>query len=231
MAVTASPNIVTNGLILMLDAGNDKSYRRTGTVWRDMIGTNNGTLTNGPTFSQSNTGIITFDGTDDYVVTTTNLGISGAASRTMECWFYPKNTSSKNIMGYGSAASGTMFDVLVGVFNSPYYQAIVHYYGANNDTISTLPSRNTLTQNAWNHVVATYDGTTVSVYTNGTLSNSKAATLNTTNSTFLVGKGQYNYAPYDFINADCSLCRVYNRALTANQILQNFDTTKGRFGY
>ena len=67
MALHHSPRIVTNGLVLCLDAGSRKSYGGTGNVWRDLAGSNNGTLTNGPTFSSANGGSIAFDGTNDYV--------------------------------------------------------------------------------------------------------------------------------------------------------------------
>ena len=62
MALQYSPRIVTNGLVLCLDAGSRKSYGGTGNVWRDLAGSNNGTLTNGPTFSNANAGSIVFDG-------------------------------------------------------------------------------------------------------------------------------------------------------------------------
>jgi len=63
-----SPKIVTDGLVLALDAGNTKSYPGSGTTWFDRSGNaRNGTLTNGPTFSSANGGSIVFDGVDDYV--------------------------------------------------------------------------------------------------------------------------------------------------------------------
>ena len=68
MAFIHSPQIVTSGLVLSLDAGNTKSYPGTGTTWFDKSGnTYNGTLTNGPTFNTANLGSIVFDGVDDYV--------------------------------------------------------------------------------------------------------------------------------------------------------------------
>ena len=69
-------NIVTNGLILNLDAGNYKSYPGTGTIWTDLTSTYAGTLTNGPIYNSSNAGSIVFDGTNDYVVTTTPIDVS-----------------------------------------------------------------------------------------------------------------------------------------------------------
>ena len=67
----ANGKIVTNGLVLSLDAADRNSYPGTGTTWRDMSGNgNNGTLTDGPTFNSNNGGSIVFDGTNDYVALT-----------------------------------------------------------------------------------------------------------------------------------------------------------------
>ena len=68
MAFNYSPNIITDGLVLYLDAANTKSYPGSGTTWRDLSKSQlNGTLTNGPTFNSANGGSIVFDGTNDYV--------------------------------------------------------------------------------------------------------------------------------------------------------------------
>ena len=68
MAFSFSPRIVTDGLVLYLDAANQRSYPGSGTTWSDISrGGNNGTLVNGPTFDPGNGGSIVFDGVDDYV--------------------------------------------------------------------------------------------------------------------------------------------------------------------
>ena len=67
MAFNYSPKIVTDGLVFAVDAANKKSYPGSGTTWTDLAGSNDGTLTNGPTFDSGDGGSIVFDGTDDYV--------------------------------------------------------------------------------------------------------------------------------------------------------------------
>jgi hypothetical protein len=76
--------IVTNGLVLYVDAGNNNSYPESGTTWTDLIGGNNGTLTNGPTYNSGNGGYIDLDGSNDLV----NFGNTGIEIRCMNCWFY-----------------------------------------------------------------------------------------------------------------------------------------------
>ena len=67
MGLTHSPRIVTDGLVFCVDPANARSYPGTGTTLTDLKGSNNGTLTNGPTFSSDNRGVFTLDGTDDYI--------------------------------------------------------------------------------------------------------------------------------------------------------------------
>ena len=68
MAFSYSPKIVTDGLVFAVDAANKKSYPGSGTTWTDLAGSNDGTLTNGPTFDSGNGGSIVFDGSDDYIL-------------------------------------------------------------------------------------------------------------------------------------------------------------------
>jgi hypothetical protein len=85
MALQHSPRIVTDGLVLCLDAANPKSYPGSGITWGDVSGQNHtGTLTFGPSYSVSNGGTISFDGSNDYVSTTFNTAL---ADFTICCWF------------------------------------------------------------------------------------------------------------------------------------------------
>ena len=98
MASSMGPaKMVTDGLVLHLDAGNNKSYHGSGTVWTDLSQTAiTGSLTNGPTYVSTNNGLIRFDGTNDYVdLGNTNVGIlTGSSAMTLETWFYPTNYSA-----------------------------------------------------------------------------------------------------------------------------------------
>jgi hypothetical protein len=67
MGIYRGPNIVTDGLVFAVDAGSERSYPGTGTTVTDLVGLNNGTLTNGVTYQSANGGVFDFDGTDDYI--------------------------------------------------------------------------------------------------------------------------------------------------------------------
>ena len=101
MAFIHSPKIITDGLVLALDAGNTKSYPGSGTVWTDLSGNNNtGTLTNGPTFNAANGGSIVFDGTNDYV--TLPISTTSGQALTYFGWLYSTESTSiyKNFVAY-----------------------------------------------------------------------------------------------------------------------------------
>ena len=115
MAINAGPDMIEDGLVLCLDAANINSYPKSGTTWSDLAGSNNGTLTNGPTFSGDNGGSLVFDGTDDYVELSslsTSLFSDGNAS--LFC-FLKSYTSSANysldsgIFGFGSNGSNNHY--------------------------------------------------------------------------------------------------------------------------
>jgi hypothetical protein len=94
----ANGKIVTNGLVLCLDAADRTSYLGSGTTWFDLAGSNNGTLTNGPTFNSTNGGSIVFDGVDDYAVSNNFTSI---ATSIWSCVMFLKAvTSSVAVEGY-----------------------------------------------------------------------------------------------------------------------------------
>ena len=95
MSTIGGANIVSDGLVLCLDAANRKSYVNGSTVWRDLSGNNNsGSLVNGPTFSSANGGSIVFDGTNDYVQIGSNLLPSGNSSHTVFSWVNKKTDNT-----------------------------------------------------------------------------------------------------------------------------------------
>ena len=229
------PRIVTDGLIACLDAANTKSYPRSGTVWRDISGNGrNGTLTNGPTFSAANGGSIIFDGVDDFVECgnfADNLG-----EMTISAWFNVTNTWS----GYTTIASkissfldgaGWGFTFIsgakLGFFTQQAGGASYRFFNTNDD----------LSTNVWTHGAATLTGGvngTIQIYVNGiarTLQNQSVGTVtNTSTATpFRIGYWANQSGVSRYFGGNIANVSIYNRALSPNEILQNYNATKGRF--
>ena len=226
MAISAGPSVVEDGLVLCLDAANKLSYAGAGNTWADLVGGNNGVLTNGPTFSEEGGGSVVFDGSNDYLESGSNIEITGNSPRTFECWAYVDNSSSKNVMGGGTESTGKLFDTIIWT-NGGYLRVIGHYYGIGFDTIASLPNRNTINLDQWNQIVHLYDGSDAYIYTNGEFSNSKTLNLDTGNNKVRMFKGFYS--PYDHLGGKGSVMRVYNKALTQQEIKQNYKALRGRF--
>jgi hypothetical protein len=226
MASKSGPDIIEDGLVLCLDAASKRSYPGTGTAWTDLTGSNNGTLTNGPTFDSDNGGSIVFDGTNDYLESSSNIGITGISPRTFECWVYVDNYASANVMGGGTASGGQLFDTIIWI-GGGYLRVVGHYYGAGLDTIPSLPNRNTINLDQWNHIVHLYDGSDAYLYTNGEFSNSKTLSLNTGNNKIRMARGFHS--AYDYFGGKGGVMRVYNKTFTADEIRRNYLSTKERF--
>ena len=219
MGAAGGPNIVEDGLVLALDAANAKSYPGSGTTWTDLTSnSNDGTLTNGPTFDSGNGGTLVFDGSNDYVGTTYN-GITGTASRTISVWFYPDISQNKEVLGYGAQVSKQMWDVLL--YNG---KVGIHLYS------SGAEAGVNYTVGAWQCVTFTYTHPTITSYMNGTLGTTAThSDINTGAGALKIGTGRYT-ANYNYFDGKIGHVSMYNRALSASEVLQNYNALKRRFG-
>ena len=225
------PQIVTSGLVLLLDAGDQASYPGSGTTWTDLSGNgNNGTLTSGPTYSSADGGSLVFDGTDDYVIdsSTTNIPV-GSSSRTIEFWVYPKGDTNVFVVnGTGGAGTGNqIYSVQFYNISGTRYLFSDAVNAGNNLTISgaQLP-----TLNVWNHIVFGNSGQDYFYYINGVLQKSGTfpANLNTVGQKYLIGR-RTDYAS-NTMNANMARVSIYNRALSGAEITQNFDALRSIYG-
>lgn len=227
MSFNYSPKIVTNGLVLCLDAANNKSYVSGSTTWTDLSpNQNTGTLTNGPTFSSTNGGAIVFDGTNDYVDCGTNLSFT-TTGFSICAWVYPTSATSYRTVfnkGNGTTAAGSQYELLSSFNGSNKFQFDVFIGGARTDTAS--PS--TYALNKWYYVCGTRSGSLNTLYENGVSTNTVtiAGTLNTTANTTKIGIAG-STLPF---SGNIAIAQIYNRALSASEILQNYNATKIRFG-
>ena len=208
--------IVTSGLTLLLDAGFTPSYPKSGTAWTDLsFSGNNATLYNGPTYNSSNGGSIVFDGTNDFCLAGTGLAITG--NLTVAAWVRPSSfTNLGNIVSKSSNLGYRMRFQSDGSF----------WMYANANTI-TSPS--TYSINNWFHTVGVFSSSGLRMYINGSLvqSNGTAFSPSYSAGSFIVGGFSSTQELFQGRIANVS---VYNRALSATEVLQNFNAQKARFG-
>lgn len=259
MASSIAPNIVTDGLVLYLDAANTKSYPGSGTTWFDISGNNrNFTLTNSPTFSTLGGGSFRFDGTDDYA--TLNIASDNPmkienfiyANHTYEVWFYLTTFNASFIDNT---------EVIQSLITWPGYHNGVFFYRA-----STTSSVSIITNHLWNsatsntfqteivltgsnattvttgswycvHDIINYSTTQSFTYINGININTRnqvptssmtSAQGNPVNTINLAAARITSNYKWLLQNGNISCVKLYNKALNAQEVLQNYNSQKTR---
>lgn len=215
MAGNVAPNIIDSGLVLYLDAANTKSYPTTGTTWTDLSkNINNSILTNGPIFNSSNIGNIIFDGIDDYCLTP----LTGN----------PTYFSFECVVKFNSLLG---IQVVVGKFTGvgqDYWLGL----SSGNFVFSTNGSilNSNLSANSNNIYIITciLSLTSKDIYVNGVLTNSASPTTSSPNGNLVLA----DFGLFGLYPASINLYsfKFYDRALTATEVLQNYNSTKARFG-
>lgn len=225
MSVNAGPDTVESGLVFTLDAANSKSYPGSGTTWTDISGGGNiGTLAGGPTFSTTLGGIISFDGSNDIVTIPNNVSLD-TQTPTVEVWVRT-NATNQNGFWFEKGAVNTQYALFQ---EGGLIQWRMYIGGITQLSTTTAVYMNT---SNWYQVVGTFTSGSRKLYINGVLvsSDTQTGTISTNSGGMSLGAygGATGTNAY-FYNGSLAICRVYNRVLSAAEILQNFNATRGRF--
>jgi len=217
-------NIVTNGLVLNLDAANPRSYPQpyNGTTWTDLSGNgNNGTLVNGVAYTGSNGGALVFEGISDYVSISYSPTLNFTTGFSCDFWVYSNSGGSPMFIHQQNGSTVGGFEIYSTSNNRIYFNK--------NANITLVVSDVSFIRNAWTYVTCTADGTTASIYVNSTNVKSASATL-PDNVNGILRIGDWVGSSVYQLNGKMSTMRLYNRALTPSEVLQNFNATRARFG-
>ena len=219
MAVYSGPEIVNNGLILHLDAANLRSYSGSGTAWNDLSKNgNNSTLNN----STSNSGIFSLDATNDWI-DCGNASIFSPSLLTASIMVKCSSFSTRpHLFGRGSGTSGNFYMVVETNSVFRFYNDIgANWTIAANTTAFPL--------NTWTYVTVTHDGSFSRIYYNGIqrVETARVGTLrNWQSNTLQIGSIS---SGTNLINGSVAFAQLYNRALSATEIKQNFEAIRGRY--
>ena len=212
--------IPTNGLTLYVDAGLNLSYSGSGTQWYDLSGNNNtGTLQNSPTYSSSDGGVLTFNGSQYISFSSpTNIPI-GNSNYTISVWFNPNSLGSNGLVGWGNWGSGNQVNAFrLGSSN------LLNYWWGNDLAASASISTNT-----WYNAIARFDGTNRQIWVNNVMigQDNPGSSHNVPNADNMK-IGTTNNGEY--FNGKISNVEIYNRSLSDSEIGIIFDNLKSRFG-
>jgi hypothetical protein len=230
---TKSYDIITTGLVMHLDAGNATSYPGTGTNWMDLSGNgNHGSLQNGVTYNSANNGSLVFDGANDYFVTDANLDLSDTDKLTIQLILKTTASASERMIMEHSVNwnSNNSFGTLAR--SSGNMQFTDHNQGYN---VSNTPE--TITDNNWHHYSITSDrslGATNQnlIYIDGNASSVENIYINDNSGNYsnlplyISSRAGTNY----FFNGNIAQVLIYKRVLTAEEIQQNFNAVKLKYG-
>jgi hypothetical protein len=236
MASKGGPDIIENGLTLFLDASNIRSYPGSGTTWLDLSGNGNtGTLTNGPTFNAGNMGRIVFDGVDDYVGIPHNSILAPTSQISYGAWAFLSNWNITNNLRLLSKTQSGGYNIGLNeaTIGDGNFGGIIYLGGSYRQAKVT---RSTISS-GWHYIIMTCDGRYFKLYIDGvnvnTYDHGLVATISYAfNNRFLIGAepGETTEVDGSYWSGNISQVQVYNRSLSAAEVLQNYNATKSRFG-
>jgi len=237
MSLNHSPSIVTDGLVLCLDAANQRSYPKSGTTWSDLAGANNGTLTNmdAANFSSDNGGSLSFDGSDDWVTLGSNSLTAGDSAFSAWGWINTGSSSRQLFFGLDdqnhldlNAHNTTGRNLSFHSFNRFVLHAPVNNLDLNVPQFV-----------CWTHAGGTVNETNSKMYINGQLLSGYSYSYSDQITSFNINTSQSNtisrssahnsYSGANRLSGGVYSVSIYNRAITGDEIRQNYEATIGRY--
>lgn len=233
MALAHSPRIVTDGLLFAFDAGNTKSYLGSGFKCNDLIGSNNGTKY-GPTFSSDDGGSFSFDGGNDYIDFPNDLSTGTGVS--LSFWVNPALDSNRNtFISSGGAGVAVGFAFFANTVDTTD-RKLIFKVGNGTSGDSLLSSSNVVLDNVWQNFAVTCVRSTGAcvLYKNGSSIASSTLSItdwvmNITDAGFHIGSFVAPQPNSWYYSGKLSIAKVYNKGLTAAEVLQNYNAFKGRY--
>ena len=222
------PPVNDSSLVLNLDAGSRASYAGVGTTWYDLSGNNlNGTLINGPTFA--GTGVsssIVFDRTNDHILISDNSLLNTFSAMTLEVIVKYTTTNDQIFVqkvNYSGGGGYTLELFSSGIAAFCYGSGGSSYL---NVSVSSYPANNIY------HMLFTLSGNTQTLYINGVsvATNSGGSIPSISGTVMKIGDRTGTYATSSYLGGNMYLTKFYNRALTAAEVLQNFNAYRTRYG-
>jgi hypothetical protein len=234
MGISAGPSGVSDGLVFQLDAANLRSYSGSGNTANGLISGIGGTLVNGTGFSSTNNGSFFFDGTNDYIeVSNSNLLTFGTNPFTIDFWLYSTYVHSGGAL-YRTILSS--YDNYNGIYQTYFFLGLFNNGSTLNNFVSFLNSQSgnlmlplgaNINVNEWTNVTFTRLDNNLVCFKNGVSVSTAVSTNNfsgTRNARIGGGVEQVNT-----FQGSISLMKIYNRALSATEVMQNFNAMRERY--
>lgn len=222
MGLSHSPKVISDGLVLYLDATNPRSYSGTGSTWTDLSGYGyNSTLVSSPTYINNKYGQLAFNGSTQYATVPYTSTLWNGQVFTLSVW-------AKKIGTGDQGTRGIMISKNINYIEHAFNGKTMASFRNNSGGQYLIYGNNPASYNEWRHYAVTYDGTMGILYENGaaTGSTTLAMVVNSTSADLHIGK--WDGGTHHF-NGCIAGAMVYNRALSADEVLQNYNATKYKY--
>ena len=238
-----SPSITREGLVLCLDAGAVRSYSGSGSNWDDIAGESfiRGGI-NGATFSAESgaggTKSFSFDGSNDYVQHNENDVFSTQTSGSISVWFKTSYSGNYQYLISSGDDSAQTNQLGLAIYNAAGNSVLYFYAIANGGTYSLVEGPTSVADGNWHHAVVVSTGTAWKIYLDG-VEEGLTVTNGSNNGTWFGDVANRNGfdigrfrqpSPTYYFNGKITCVHIYNKALSATEIIQNYEAHKGRFG-
>jgi len=239
MACNSGPDIIEDGLVLCLDAANINSYPKSGATWSDLAGNgNHGALQNMENnFDAGNKRSLTFDGSNEKV----NCGtfLSDAQDALSICvWFKPSYVPSgsqssfrlvSRFVGTGNTAGKVILDTNDGFGNGNG----ARFQVTNSSNTVYRASVGSVLETKWLFYVGTFSqaNSKIKIYKNAQelASTNTSGTIGAYNYPWTLGEDNTTVSAQEWFDGNMASVSIYNRALTADEVRQNYEATVGRY--
>jgi hypothetical protein len=231
MGTKYNPRIITDGLVFALDAANSRSYAGSGNTSYSLIGSINGSHTVGVGFSSSNSGSFTFANSTDHINFGNPSVLQGLQmNMTLSCWFNQK--SNKQYATLYADYSAVSSHMLVSLFRVD--SGFLRYFTTNSGGGYQYVTPTAINNGSWYYAAVSVSGSisspVVNIFVNGTTYTYSLSAMSSTPSTsnnHCVGGNVYIA---EYFDGNIGQVSIYNRALSSQEILQNYNATKKRYG-
>lgn len=234
MGTYYNPTPLLDGLIVYLDAANIKSYPGSGTAWNNLISSSyNASLTNSPTYSSS--GYFTFDGVSQgATLANTNYPAAWTDSISVEVWFRVPAAATWTNGNLGTIVQRGSFTGTVGLARTGTNNQIGSYIRGDASPANPAIALATVSRDVWYNATFNWDGSTTSIFVNGSLIQTSAVLTQTgvpENNTWLIATASaFGGSTGNFFQGDISVVKIYNISLNEQQVAENFNALRGRYG-
>lgn len=235
MGVDYNNVVITNGLIFYIDAANQRSYSGSGITVNNLVGTG-GTLVGGVGYTTTNNGSFTFDGSNDFVNIPYPSGLNSGSPITVSLWakWITTGTTTSTIQtlldnNYQTAYQSGPGSIGFVIQDRPDLGKILEWGASPGAGITRCTSTFQVGDGTWRHITGTNDGANSILYIDGIQSGLARTAAGIGDSQPNINIGRWSFSNIRYLNGNVQGLMIYNRALSSQEVLQNYNATKGRF--